>query len=172
MFTYKCLNLINICNTFIVKQLSHSSLFSKMIFMPFVVLGKNLKQKNMCDKTILCCFWWWVSLYEILLSLLSVKYHNYVRYYPRLENYNNFYTPGIKKTYSRVLLAQALVSFKKCMLPPLPCFKVNICPLPTPYNRLSGQQMLSGTQIISTSHGMTGRNFFDVFLPFYLLFGF
>ena len=24
----------------------------------------------------------------------------------------------------------------------------------------------------STSHGMTGRNFFDVFLPFYLLFGF
>jgi hypothetical protein len=23
-----------------------------------------------------------------------------------------------------------------------------------------------------TSHGMTGRNFFDVFLPFYLLFGF
>ena len=38
----------------------------------------------------------------------------------------------------------------------------------TPYNRLSGQQMLSGTQIISTSHGMTGRNFFDVFLPFYL----
>jgi hypothetical protein len=42
----------------------------------------------------------------------------------------------------------------------------------TPYNRLSGQQMLSGTQIISTSHGMTGRNFFDVFLPFYLLFGF
>jgi hypothetical protein len=41
----------------------------------------------------------------------------------------------------------------------------------TPYNRLSGQQMLSGTQIISTSHGMTGRNFFDVFLPFYLLFG-
>jgi superfamily I DNA/RNA helicase len=40
------------------------------------------------------------------------------------------------------------------------------------YNRLSGQQMLSGNQIISTSHGMTGRNFFDVFLPFYLLFGF
>ena len=38
--------------------------------------------------------------------------------------------------------------------------------------RLSGQQMLSGTQIISTSHGMTGKNFFDVFLPFYLLFGF
>ena len=42
----------------------------------------------------------------------------------------------------------------------------------TPYNRLSGQQMLSGTQIITTSHGMTGRNFFDVFLLFYLLFGF
>jgi hypothetical protein len=42
----------------------------------------------------------------------------------------------------------------------------------TPYNRLSGQQMLSGIQIIFTSHGMTGRNFFDVFLPFYLLFGF
>jgi hypothetical protein len=31
----------------------------------------------------------------------------------------------------------------------------------TPYNQLSGQQMLSGTQIISTSHGMTGRNFFE-----------
>ena len=46
--------------------------------------------------------------------------------------------------------------------------KLNI----TPYNRLSEQQMLSGTQIISTSHGMTGRNFFDVFLPFHLLFGF
>jgi hypothetical protein len=42
----------------------------------------------------------------------------------------------------------------------------------TPYNRLSGQQMLSGIQIISTSHGMTSRNFFDVFLPFCLLFGF
>ena len=42
----------------------------------------------------------------------------------------------------------------------------------TPYNRLSELQMLSGTQIMSTSHGMTGRNFFDVFLPFYLLFGF
>ena len=42
----------------------------------------------------------------------------------------------------------------------------------TPYNRLSGQQMLSGIQIISMSHGMTSRNFFDVFLPFYLLFGF
>jgi hypothetical protein len=39
----------------------------------------------------------------------------------------------------------------------------------SPYNRLSGQQILSGTQIISTSHGMTVRNFFDVFLPFYLL---
>ena len=44
-------------------------------------------------------------------------------------------------------------------------FYVNI----SPYNRLSGQQILSGTQIISTSHGMTVRNFFDVFLPFYLL---
>jgi hypothetical protein len=97
MFTYKCLNIINICNTFIIKQLSHSSLFSKMILMPFVVLGKNLKQKSMCDKTILCCFWWWLSLYGILLSLLSLKYHNYVRYYPRLENYNDFYTPVIKK---------------------------------------------------------------------------
>ena len=39
----------------------------------------------------------------------------------------------------------------------------------TPYNRLSGKQMLSRTQIISTSHGMTGRNFFDVFLLFHLL---
>jgi hypothetical protein len=29
----------------------------------------------------------------------------------------------------------------------------------TPYNRLSGQQMLSGTQIISTSHGMTGTKY-------------
>jgi hypothetical protein len=36
----------------------------------------------------------------------------------------------------------------------------------TPYNQLSG------TQIISTTHGMTGRNFFDVFLPIYLIFGF
>jgi len=32
--------------------------------------------------------------------------------------------------------------------------------------------MISGTQIISASHGMTGRNFFNVVLPFYLLFGF
>ena len=48
----------------------------------------------------------------------------------------------------------------------------NIISIETPYNRLSGQQMLSGTQIISKSHRMTGRNFFDVFLPFYLLFGF
>ena len=42
----------------------------------------------------------------------------------------------------------------------------------TPYNRLSELQMLSGTQIMSTSHEMTGRDFFDAFLPFYLLFGF
>jgi hypothetical protein len=28
---------------------------------------------------------------------------------------------------------QALVSFKKCMPPPLPYFKVNICPLPLPH---------------------------------------
>jgi hypothetical protein len=27
---------------------------------------------------------------------------------------------------------QALVSFKKCMPPPLPYFKVNICPFPLP----------------------------------------
>ena len=42
----------------------------------------------------------------------------------------------------------------------------SLCIPITPCNRLSG------TQIISTSHGMTGRNFFDVFLPFYLLFEF
>jgi hypothetical protein len=29
--------------------------------------------------------------------------------------------------------AQALVSFKKYMPPPLPYFKVNICPLPLPH---------------------------------------
>jgi hypothetical protein len=28
---------------------------------------------------------------------------------------------------------QALVSFKKYMPPPLPCFKVYICPLPLPH---------------------------------------
>jgi hypothetical protein len=40
------------------------------------------------------------------------------------------------------------------------------------YLRHTEWQVGMGTQIISTSHGMTGRNFFDVFLPFYLLFGF
>ena len=29
--------------------------------------------------------------------------------------------------------AQALASFKKCVPPPLPYFKVNICPLPLPF---------------------------------------
>ena len=32
-----------------------------------------------------------------------------------------------------VFSAQALVSLKKCMPPPLPYFKVNICPLPLPH---------------------------------------
>ena len=36
----------------------------------------------------------------------------------------------------------------------------------TPYNPLSGQQMLSGTQIISTSHGMTGINSLMFFFHF------
>jgi hypothetical protein len=31
------------------------------------------------------------------------------------------------------ILTQALVSFKKYMPPPLPYFKVNICPLPLPH---------------------------------------
>jgi hypothetical protein len=31
------------------------------------------------------------------------------------------------------MVAQALVSFKKYMPPPLPYFKVNICPLPLPH---------------------------------------
>jgi hypothetical protein len=31
------------------------------------------------------------------------------------------------------LIPQALVSFKKYMPPPLPYFKVNICPLPLPH---------------------------------------
>jgi hypothetical protein len=30
-------------------------------------------------------------------------------------------------------MSQALVSFKKYMPPPLPFFKVNICPLPLPH---------------------------------------
>jgi hypothetical protein len=30
-------------------------------------------------------------------------------------------------------ISQALVSFKKYMPPPLPYFKVNICPLPLPH---------------------------------------
>jgi hypothetical protein len=33
-------------------------------------------------------------------------------------------------------LPQALVSFKKYMPPPLPYFKVNICPLPLPQKKL------------------------------------
>jgi hypothetical protein len=32
-----------------------------------------------------------------------------------------------------IVTTQALVSFKKYMLPPLPYFKVNICPLPLPH---------------------------------------
>jgi hypothetical protein len=33
-------------------------------------------------------------------------------------------------------LTQALVSLKKYMPPPLPYFKVNICPLPLPRGRI------------------------------------
>ena len=42
----------------------------------------------------------------------------------------NFYTSIVHNTS---ILAQALVSFKKYMPPPLPYFKVNICPLPLPH---------------------------------------
>jgi hypothetical protein len=35
--------------------------------------------------------------------------------------------------YTKNLPPQALVAFKKCMPPPLPFFKVNICPLPLPH---------------------------------------
>jgi hypothetical protein len=36
-------------------------------------------------------------------------------------------------TVDQVYLSQALVSFKKYMPPPLPYFKVNICPVPLPH---------------------------------------
>ena len=36
-------------------------------------------------------------------------------------------------THILLIRPQALVSFKKCMPPPLPYFKVNICPFPLPY---------------------------------------
>jgi hypothetical protein len=32
-----------------------------------------------------------------------------------------------------MIISQELVSFKKYMPPPLPYFKVNICPLPLPH---------------------------------------
>jgi hypothetical protein len=38
----------------------------------------------------------------------------------------------VKNTFKEAL-AQALVSFKKYIPPPLPYFKVNICPLPLPH---------------------------------------
>ena len=42
---------------------------------------------------------------------------------------------------------QALVSFKKYMPPPLPYFKVNICPLPLPLNIFRLFVILSLTQL-------------------------
>ena len=38
-----------------------------------------------------------------------------------------------KAVYHSGCITQALVSFKKYMLPPLPYFKVNICPFPLPH---------------------------------------
>ena len=38
-----------------------------------------------------------------------------------------------KAVYHSGCIPQALVSFKKCMLPPLPYFKVNICQFPLPH---------------------------------------
>jgi hypothetical protein len=43
--------------------------------------------------------------------------------------------------------SQALVSFKKYMLPPLPYFKVNICPLPLPHFASIFPYILSLTQL-------------------------
>jgi hypothetical protein len=40
---------------------------------------------------------------------------------------------GNRSTQRKPLAAQALVSFKKYMPPPLPYFKVNIFPLPLPH---------------------------------------
>jgi hypothetical protein len=37
------------------------------------------------------------------------------------------------RAYNKTVTPQALASFKKYMPPPLPYFKVNICPLPLPY---------------------------------------
>jgi hypothetical protein len=45
---------------------------------------------------------------------------------PKQQNKKNF-------DWRRKIQAQALVSFKKYMPPPLPYFKVNICPLPLPH---------------------------------------
>jgi hypothetical protein len=41
--------------------------------------------------------------------------------------------PISKKILGRLYWSQALVSFKQYMPPPLPYFKVNICPLPLPH---------------------------------------
>ena len=45
------------------------------------------------------------------------------------------FLPSVNITFSchKVLYSQALGSFKKYMPPPLPYFKVNICPLPLPH---------------------------------------
>jgi hypothetical protein len=39
----------------------------------------------------------------------------------------------IGMTNCKLFFGQALVSFKKYMPPPLPYFKVNICPFPLPH---------------------------------------
>jgi hypothetical protein len=65
-----------------------------------------------------------VQIIEIFIYLENTKILLIERTTIRMVNYN-------QQQYT--LEAQALVSFKKYMPPPLPYFKVNICPLPLPH---------------------------------------
>jgi hypothetical protein len=56
-----------------------------------------------------------VTLYIFIEVIMKIS---------RREQNNRPYIPSY---------TQALVSFKKYMLPPLPYFKVNICPFPLPH---------------------------------------
>jgi hypothetical protein len=48
-----------------------------------------------------------VSASELIWFISIESYSSYIMYYPRFENYNNFWlvkTPGIQNPYSRVFL--------------------------------------------------------------------
>jgi hypothetical protein len=72
----------------------------------------------------------WNELSKTKLLVLSLEKKENEYYCTEIQLKGNWY--WFWNEY-KIFVPQALVSFKKYMPPPLPYFKVNICPLPLPH---------------------------------------